>query len=661
MEGVNKKKQNSLKSLLDHQLLDAMGDSITVHDTDFRILFMNKAAIRIVGDYVGEYCYKVFESRDSKCTDCPLIRSFKDGKIHRAERKTVLEGRTLYLEIIGSSVKDSDGKIIAGIETARNITQQKVAEDMLAVSEEKYRLLFHVEKDAIVIVDMESGAIRDVNEASAGLYGYSMEELLSMSALDLSVNREESRINLDRMADFDSDRHFRHENIHRKKDGTEFPVEISAGTFMLNGRKMVHAVFRDITERRIAEDYLVSSEQRYRSLVESTEDSIYLVDRGYKYLFMNRHHLSRLDITSEDYPGKKYGDLHVTGDADAFHDMVDSVFETGESCQQEYKALKDKKYFLRTFSPIKDNEGEVDAVTVVSKNITDRKDFEYNLQLNEERYRSLVESTDDSVYLVDKNYMYIFMNKQHMKRIGLSVHDVKDRSYLEIHSIDETREFIKLVDDVFDTGDSVQQEHRSIKDGMHFLRTLSPVKDNYGKVVAVTVISKNITDRKSMEEDLRTLAITDELTGLYNRRGFLTLAGQQLKLASRLKRGVLLFYADLDGLKMINDRYGHQEGDTAILETSNILKSVFRESDIVARIGGDEFVVFPVQVTDSSAETLSRRFNEHLERKNNKRDGRYGLSVSIGIVYYEECLHSIEELLVEADNLMYEQKKEKNK
>jgi diguanylate cyclase (GGDEF)-like protein len=89
--------------------------------------------------------------------------------------------------------------------------------------------------------------------------------------------------------------------------------------------------------------------------------------------------------------------------------------------------------------------------------------------------------------------------------------------------------------------------------------------------------------------------LTDELTGLYNRRGFFVSAQQQLKLANRYNKGIFIFSADLDDLKIINDNFGHKTGDSALVETANILKKTFRESDIIARIGGDEFVILGME------------------------------------------------------------------
>ncbi len=301
-------------------------------------------------------------------------------------------------------------------------------------------------------------------------------------------------------------------------------------------------------------------------------------------------------------------------------------------------------------------------VARLEKNAAKHKRIERALSASEKKYQSLVESTDDSIYLVDRAYKYVFINKKHLSRMGLPKEKLLGRPYSEFHSPEETHRFMEQVDRVFQTGQSTQYEHMSERDGMFFLRTLSPVKEEDGSTAAVTVISKNISRRKGMEEKLRTLSLTDELTGLYNRRGFFTLAEQQLRIANRLKKGIFMIYTDLDNLKTINDTLGHGQGDQALMDTANMLKETFRESDIIARIGGDEFALIPVELIESSVSAITARLQRSLDKYNAKAMRGYRLSLSMGTAYYDpERPISLDELLKEADRSMYEQKKLRQK
>lgn len=277
---------------------------------------------------------------------------------------------------------------------------------------------------------------------------------------------------------------------------------------------------------------------------------------------------------------------------------------------------------------------------------------------SEEMYRTLVESTEDSIYLVDRDGRYLLMNKKHLNRMGLSKRRLAGKSYGDFHTGVETKWFMEKINEVFETGSSMQHEHKSLRDGKDFLRTLSPVKGPRGKTFAVTVVSKDVTRLKRMEEKLHFLSVTDELTGIYNRRGFFTLTEHLLKVAKRTKKGIHMLYVDLDGLKEINDTHGHHVGDTALIALASILKGIYRESDIVARIGGDEFVVVPVGAERDTAAMIRRRLEKAIESHNAKGDKCYRLSVSCGIVFYDPAAPcSLDELLKQADKSMYKDKR----
>lgn len=173
------------------------------------------------------------------------------------------------------------------------------------------------------------------------------------------------------------------------------------------------------------------------------------------------------------------------------------------------------------------------------------------------------------------------------------------------------------------------------------------------------LLEQEIQERLRAEAEVRQLSMTDELTGVYNRRGFFLLANQQLKIAKRTQMSCCLLFADLDGLKKINDSLGHEIGDRILAEAAYILKQTFRDSDIVARLGGDEFVIF-IPACSVDTHNYQTRLQAALDRFNQENARSYQLSMSIGV---KECVLdksiSLEQLLVEADELMYEQKRSK--
>ena len=161
-------------------------------------------------------------------------------------------------------------------------------------------------------------------------------------------------------------------------------------------------------------------------------------------------------------------------------------------------------------------------------------------------------------------------------------------------------------------------------------------------------------------EKLYDISVRDELTGLYNRRGFFALSEHLLKTAIRQQKGLFMLYGDLDGLKGINDILGHQKGDWALINIANIMKETFRNSDIIARLGGDEFVVMPIENAGDNIGIVLNRLEKAIESDNAKNKRDYELSFSIGTAYFDPSSPcTVDELLSQADKSMYEQKRRK--
>ena len=167
-------------------------------------------------------------------------------------------------------------------------------------------------------------------------------------------------------------------------------------------------------------------------------------------------------------------------------------------------------------------------------------------------------------------------------------------------------------------------------------------------------------ERQRLQLELVNLSHIDDLTGFSNRRGFLALAGHHVKLAYRTGKPFLISFIDLDGMKQINDTFGHQEGNRALVDTAGVLMDSFRQSDLLARLGGDEFAVLIADAAENSTDTVLHRIHHKLSSFNAQPGRRDDLSFSIGIVPSEATQHSdLERLLSQADALMYRQKRSK--
>jgi len=163
-----------------------------------------------------------------------------------------------------------------------------------------------------------------------------------------------------------------------------------------------------------------------------------------------------------------------------------------------------------------------------------------------------------------------------------------------------------------------------------------------------------------LQEKLRALSITDELTGLPNRRGFFALAEQQFKAAARTRGDLVLLFSDLDDFKKINDTWGHQEGDKALSAMAGIFRETYRDSDVIARMSGDEFAILLIDMPEESLLASRARLNKNIAEFNSRPDGSYTLSASVGMaVYNHDSPCSVDEMLRQADTRMYEEKQRK--
>ncbi len=292
--------------------------------------------------------------------------------------------------------------------------------------------------------------------------------------------------------------------------------------------------------------------------------------------------------------------------------------------------------------------------------IAEREQAQEALQESEERYRTLIEQATEIIIRTDGNGNITFVNPAGYSVTGYEEKELVGKQYLDFVHPDEQnavdrffgRQFVKKLHNTYyeyplrtKQGNKVwlgQNTHLILKDG---------------EAAGFQAVARDLTEKKKMESEILALSITDPLTGLHNRRGFLSLATQQLKVAERDKSKMLLLFADLDGLKWINDTLGHEEGDKALAEAAAVLRESFRTSDIVARLGGDEFAALAVDTTEADARIITARLQALIDAKNRQENRKFDLSISVGCSCYDPSHPgTIDELIVSADKAMYEQK-----
>jgi diguanylate cyclase (GGDEF)-like protein/PAS domain S-box-containing protein len=297
------------------------------------------------------------------------------------------------------------------------------------------------------------------------------------------------------------------------------------------------------------------------------------------------------------------------------------------------------------------------------------------LRSDEKRYRILVENLPVGVYRTTADGRFVEVNPVLVRMLGFKKPEALLRTNAKdfyVKKADRARHLERLAEKRrFFT----EFELRSASGRRFWVRDYCQgIRQPDGKLIFFDGILVDITERKTAErkleqaaaelratnEQLESLSLTDDLTGLSNRRGFFTLGQQHLKIAKRLRKGIFLLYIDLDQLKRTNDTYGHPAGDRLLAALAGILKEILRESDIIARIGGDEFAVLAMRAKKGGEKALLDRVQERVRQHNLRSPRKLRLSLSLGIVGYDrKKFNSLEEFLAHADYLMYQQKRRK--
>ncbi len=295
--------------------------------------------------------------------------------------------------------------------------------------------------------------------------------------------------------------------------------------------------------------------------------------------------------------------------------MIDLLLSTYESAIQKNKELYDANRQL--------------------------KDALASIKTLEANYLRLLETNQDAIVVLDESHEVHYANKAAQIMFGSRIYSLKEHA----HRIPvQPGECLELEMDTPD-GKLINVDARVSE------------TDWDGRRMALVVL-RDITDAVRMRRELQQLSLTDELSGLYNRRGFALLAEREILRAERTQSKLFVLFADLDGMKYINDSYGHKEGDLAIIDTAGILRLSFRNSDIIARMGGDEFAVLGVHYPDTGPDEMRKRLAENVAIFNALGSRKYRISISSGVELWDpEKPESLDDILKRADATMYENKR----
>jgi len=401
-------------------------------------------------------------------------------------------------------IDDEDGNPVGVGSIVRDITERKRAEQKLRESEEKFRQVVSTTTDAIMLFDAETRRFIEVNKACEKLYGYSREEFLKLRQKDVTAEPAESDASIKKT--LEGKLGSIPLRYHKKKDGTVFPVEISASVFELAGREVLCGVVRDITDRKRAEDALRQSENKYKDLVEEMPDVIYTLDKAGHITSVNRAGKATFGREPEEVIGRSFTEwipkVNMPDAMAAFKRIL-----RGEKITTETVLLdKDGKPHNVEFSSAPTiKNGTVVGTRGIIRDITERRRAEQALAESEQKYRTLVESAGEAILSWDRSGVLLFINGTGAKRLGGRPQDYIGKTAWDIFPKKMADRIVSAIRKVIRTGK--QLNTISLDEIQGRLRwhntTIEPLSDSDGNVNSVIVIARDIHELKQTQERLQ--------------------------------------------------------------------------------------------------------------------------------------------------------------
>ncbi len=538
-------------------IIDSSPDAISVIDMNGKVTDCNLASLRLLGyserkELVGKTAYDIIAPADLERVRKNIQLSFEKGITRNIEYSVVRkDGRLIAVEVSAGVIKDHMGNPFALVATAKDITERKSAESALRENEEKYRRLFEVESDALFLIERDSGRIHDANKAALEIYGYSLQEFLSMRNYDLSTEPEKTRKatlkDLPRVP----------LRLHRKKDGTVFPVEIKARSFLLKGKKMHLAAIRDVTERFRSEESMrrrlelekaLSNISSFFVRAENFDDAVNLslkeiglvtgADRAYTFRFMrgrtimeNTHEWCASGVSPqiENLKGLEtkmfpwwmkritHGDIIQVKDVSKLPSEAKAEKEILES--QDIKSIivfplkvKGSISGFIGLDNTKANHGERSDDLVMLRlsseiigSAVERHVAENEVQSSRDQLRSIINSASELIFSVNNDGLVTEWNSSIASKTGCSQKDMLERNIFSNSLPSRCSAFFDLARESLETRKASFLEHE-IRDNNGnvsiVLSNVSFIKGKDNSIEGIVVISRDITDQRDIYKRL---------------------------------------------------------------------------------------------------------------------------------------------------------------
>jgi diguanylate cyclase (GGDEF)-like protein/PAS domain S-box-containing protein len=548
-----------------------------------------------------------------------------------------------------------EGRVVGTICIGIDVTDRHAADAAIRESENRYRQMFDNNPAIKLLLDPESGRIVQANRAACTFYGYPLEELTAMRLWDIDISGEQHvRYVMLRAASHQgSFLTFR----HRIATGEIRDVEVHSGPIHVQGRTLFYSIITDVTDRRKAEIALAESEEKYRNIFRFATVCIYQADRTGRILTANESMARVLGYEGVEELLAQNMDRDVymhSEDRRALMELYDDG-RTHADVEVLWKRRDGSPIWvqLNAHAVIDSITGETLYYEGFAHDISERKLAEEMMRNQSAAFRASM----DGIAILNDRAEFVYINDAFAELFGYhSPVELIGRSLRVVYPEDEHLRMMEEVMPRVLLEGSWRGEADGLRmDGRRFPQEISLTSLENGGMVCVI---RDTTERSLAEEQIRHLAYHDILTGLPNRLLFKDRLSVAILRAQRDHAKLAVLFLDLDDLKRVNDSLGHNAGDHLLQAVGSRIQGAVRESDTVARFGGDEFVVLLPSLSNAEdAALIARKLLDAIRRPITVHGSEdLFVTTSVGISIYPDDGADTETLIKNADTAMYQAK-----
>ena len=533
--------------------------------------------------------------------------------------------------------------------------EHEQAEEKLRETARQWQTTFDSITDLVMILDRECRIVR-VNEAAVRFFSLPMDSIIGRQCFSLLLGTEKppEQCPYERMLET---RH--HEETEIYLPEKDIWLYVSVDPVLDGNGNVVDVVYiaRDVTDRKRAENALRQSEERFRDLFDHAPVGYCEYDIEGRIKNVSLTDLEMLGYTREEMVGQYIWEFNVEMEPVRRQvlEKLEGATPPGRDLERIYRR-KDGTTFpvLIKDRLILNEQGRINGIRCTIQDITERKRADEALRESEERFRQLAENIREVFYIHEQG-IFRYVSPAYAEIWGRppqTLCEDPDSFWETIHP--EDRDHVKQFMEK-KTQEEYEVVYRIVRPdaSVRWIRDRSfPVGDGSAKTQRAVGIAADITDLKLGEEKLRYLSLHDPLTGLYNRIYF----EEEMSRIEKTRYGTVgILACDVDGLKLVNDTLGHDQGDRLLAAAARVIRGSFREGDLAARIGGDEFAVILPNTTESAVENACQRIQEAVESYNAVTP-ELPLSISVGFAIRNGSHKNLKDVFKEADNHMYRKK-----